>query len=773
MRNQIIFRCVKGMPRADSMVVMKASVLVYFIIYISSGIHINNNNAFGEALQILSKSKLEKCERSSADANIHGDLNCTRKILVNIAIPSNSSGGESSMVAEVVEVEENSTNKMQTLRVPPVITINKSAAYALFELTYIRDVPYKPQEFYVQTRKCEPDADARIVQICERLRDEQGHIIQASEPICCPCGNQRRVPSSCGNFFDKIIKGKPNTAHCLRFPGDWFHVFGIGQRTLGFSVRIAVKTASKVSEVIVGPENRTAISNDNFLRVNMVGDFAGYTNIPSFEDFYLVIPRQHGPGQPPDLGRNFSLWMLLERVRFTLDGLECNKIGVGYEAFNGQTDFCAAPFWSCLHNQLWNFFEADQNRIGRNQPPLYGVVGRFERINDHPDAGPRSFSIGITEVLNTNLLIELGADDIEYVYQRSPGKILGITVPTFEALAQFGIAKIETKNVGEVEASYSLTFQCSKGVMMMEEQFFIMKPDEVITRSFKIDPTTDQAAKYACSAILKDSEFKEVDRAECQFTTTATVLDNGTQGPSFQPPESAKSFFESIKNLWNKFWAGLSDFVTGKSCRSKCLGLFDFHCHMQYVCMSWVVMLGLFLSIFPTVLVLLWLLHQKGLFDPIHDWWEDQCWDGEQIHKTGRNQGVHNTHGHGHHRNQVNHRRYRHELNHKHKRNYGEYRHHQSTAHRQLNDHNHYLHHVHKDRQKHGRHRNVGLIQNQESHLDKDQEHDLRHHRHRKDRKVIKRTTRFRIDDEDDFHEPRKDDKHHLLDEKYGIRRRD
>lgn len=34
------------------------------------------------------------------------------------------------------------------------------------------------------------------------------------------------------------------------------------------------------------------------------------------------------------------------------------------------------------------------------------------------NAGTHSFSIGITEVLNTNLLIELTADDIEYVYQR-------------------------------------------------------------------------------------------------------------------------------------------------------------------------------------------------------------------------------------------------------------------------------------------------------------------------------------------------------------------
>ncbi|KAF7828309.1 protein HAPLESS 2 [Senna tora] len=112
------------------------------------------------------------------------------------------------------------------------------------------------------------------------------------------------------------------------------------------------------------------------------------------------------------------MWMLLERVRFTLDGLECNKIGVSYEAFNGQPNFCSSPFWSCLHNQLWNFREADLNRISRNQVPLYGVEGRFERINQHPNAGIHSFSIGITEVLNTNLVIELSANDVEYVYQR-------------------------------------------------------------------------------------------------------------------------------------------------------------------------------------------------------------------------------------------------------------------------------------------------------------------------------------------------------------------
>lgn len=100
---------------------------------------------------------------------------------------------------------------------------------------------------------------------------------------------------------------------------------------------------------------------------------------------------------------------------------------------------------------------------------------------------------------------------------------------------------------------------------MVQEQFYIMKSNEIVTRSFKLYPTTDQAARYVCSgivanwfehtsmflfpdpysqilqilnrilslylitAILKDSDFSEVDRAECQFTTTATVIDNGSQ----------------------------------------------------------------------------------------------------------------------------------------------------------------------------------------------------------------------------------------------------
>ncbi|KAL5727659.1 Transcriptional activator [Ranunculus cassubicifolius] len=662
------------------------------------------------SVQILSKSKLEKCEKTSDSPET---LNCTKKVVVNMAVPSGSSGGEASIVAEIVEVEENSTSqKMQTVRIPPIVTVSKSAAYAVYDISYIRDVPYRPVEYYVQTRKCESDAGEKVVGICERLRDEEGHIIEHTQPTCCPCGTNRRVPSSCGNIFDKVMKGKPNTAHCLRFPGDWFHVFGIGKRSLGFSVRVEVKKGSKISEVVVGPENRTASSGDNFLRVNLIGDFGGYTSIPTLEDFYLVIPRQGGPGQPPNLGNNFSMWMLLERVRFTLDGLECNKIGVSYEAYNGQPNFCASPLWSCLHNQLWNFWEADQSRVKRHQTPLYGVEGRFERINQYPDAGTHSFSIGITEVLNSNLLVELSADDIEYVFQRSPGKILSVTVPTFEALTQFGIATITAKNIGKLEASYSLTFDCSKGVTLMEEQFFIMKSEEVSIRSFKLYLTTDQAAKYLCSAILKDSDFSEVDRAECQFTTTATILDNGSQIAPFKPPKSGiNGFFGSIQSLWTSLINSFIDFFTGRTCRSKCSGFFDFRCHIQYICFSWIMLFGLLLAIFPTVSVLLWLLHQKGVFDPLYDWWEDQV--------EGNQRPIYPRHGtdvpHTHHHHHKHHRKDAMHYKAQHKRKSSHNGHHKHHTHGHLEvetDHHHHmhdshLHHVQKDRHKHTRRKNL------------------------------------------------------------------
>ncbi|KAG9453654.1 hypothetical protein H6P81_006558 [Aristolochia fimbriata] len=100
-------------------------------------------------------------------------------------------------------------------------------------------------------------------------------ISKKTKPICCPCGPRRRTPSTCGNIFDTLLKGKANTAHCLRFSQDWFHVFEIGRRSLGFNVRIQINTRSRIIccpniEWRAGLKESTNIRNNEALNMNLL-----------------------------------------------------------------------------------------------------------------------------------------------------------------------------------------------------------------------------------------------------------------------------------------------------------------------------------------------------------------------------------------------------------------------------------------------------------------------------------------------------------------------
>lgn len=53
--------------------------------------------------------------------------------------------------------------------------------------------------------------------------------------------------------------------------------------------------------------------------------------------------------------------------------------------------------------------------------------------------------------------------------------------------------------------------------MWLQEQFYIMKPEEVIVRSFYLYPTADQAGKYECAGKLQQ-EWK------IKNSTSATIF---------------------------------------------------------------------------------------------------------------------------------------------------------------------------------------------------------------------------------------------------------
>lgn len=186
--------------------------------------------------------------------------------------------------------------------------------------------------------------------------------------------------------------------------------------------------------------------------------------------------------------------------------------------------------------------------------------------------------------------------------------------------------------------------------------------------------------------------------------------------------------------------------------RKKCAGFFDFSCHIQYICISWMLLFGLFLAIFPTgtllvaqfiflkhedspstllisnmfrdaAVVLLWLLHEKGLFDPIYDWWEDHIWASEERdlyvrkHERDALERVH--------RHDIRHQHYKRE---KKRSNHVEHRH-RSRA--EEGDYHYYLHQVHKDRHKHRRLKSSSILEQEDR--------ATRHHRRHGKRDKIHR----------------------------------
>lgn len=60
-----------------------------------------------------------------------------------------------------------------------------------------------------------------------------------------------------------------------------------------------------------------------------------------------------------------SKWMFIAKEAVTLDGSQCDKIGVSYEAFQNQGNKCGMIIGSCLKNQLEDFNAEDLKRINK------------------------------------------------------------------------------------------------------------------------------------------------------------------------------------------------------------------------------------------------------------------------------------------------------------------------------------------------------------------------------------------------------------------------
>ena len=55
--------------------------------------------------------------------------------------------------------------------------------------------------------------------------------------------------------------------------------------------------------------------------------------------------------------------MMVNWELVTLDGSECDKIGVSYTGYTNQGNACSNEPYTCLHNQIKDLYNSDQALI--------------------------------------------------------------------------------------------------------------------------------------------------------------------------------------------------------------------------------------------------------------------------------------------------------------------------------------------------------------------------------------------------------------------------
>lgn len=181
------------------------------------------------------------------------------------------------------------------------------------------------------------------------------------------------------------------------------------------------------------------------ITARLIGDFASYEQPLELSHSMLFVPL---PSRTePSVIRSISDWVILPQSKVTLDGRECNKVGVSYEAHYFQGNKCNGEANSCLNDQLDDYVKYDKEAIvnGRRGKYTARQIGDFEQMdegfNDNfSSTGSHYIGYKLKSTPPTMITITINADELVFVTPVSTGRIVkaGMLHPTITASTRDG-----------------------------------------------------------------------------------------------------------------------------------------------------------------------------------------------------------------------------------------------------------------------------------------------------------------------------------------------
>ena len=557
---------------------------------------------FIKTISLLSKSKIEKC-LNSEDPN-SSLTSCSTKLYISLTI-QNAELSDTDYIETIIDTITDLNDNNQTLLHPIKLIISKTPVKVVYPSIYIQDFNYKPYEQIIITDlfSCN-DKDNSNDTTCDYSYDSKNNLIPNSQGFCCKCslkslffGKNNIRGSKCKTL--NLGTGSA-TAHCLKFNDLWFSAYEIQQYQYKYKITVNIINTTNnetIETLYISPSNIINISNDNNILIKLIGDFLP-SNIPNdLSNYYLTIPSS--PKTNIMVSEGVLNWMLFPKNYFTLDGRECDKIGVSFYAFrtHGGNDRCKIEVGSCLNNQIYNYYEEDLNRIKNNLNPNY-LLYHNKKINytfNSKNETYKQFSYILSGNLNTLLSLEINADDIKYVINVSDGEITLVICNDFEAMSNNGIMYVTISNIGNLAAIFYISYKCNENIIPLTGDEISLEINETKTFIKNIYNLNNEAELNECNITLKNSIGQIIDEYSIEFNTTDEVKinkqNNGTNNNTGN----------SIYNIDNK----------NKNCNEYCPKFFSIGCFIKYCCWKLLLRTISIIILIPIVIIFLTIILLK------------------------------------------------------------------------------------------------------------------------------------------------------------------
>ncbi|EPY22600.1 hypothetical protein STCU_08211 [Strigomonas culicis] len=495
----------------------------------------------GEA-SLIASSSIQRCTNTGDEP-----IACSKKMIVTLTVD----GGQAAGTEEIayVNTATDTTQSGSTVEFEPVVlTLSRSTVLYRYPVYYRQNYNAKPYEEDISgtlLNRCNAELSASKATCGVAYNGST--LIPYSQGFCCDCSVCASLglckASSRANQCN--ILSAYTSAACLRFGTRWYAGYTIGTYSTWYTINITVSSnvTSSGSSVVqqkavlsLSPDQVGDSSTTYGILARLIGDFNPTEQALDLTTKMLFVPVL--PTNDARVKAGVSEWMIISTSLVTLDGRDCDKIGVSYEAFASQGNACYLDPGSCLNSQLEDYRTTDQTSIANGGRGSYMAtsLGDFalKRFTSNTTGAVSPYiAYTITSPAATMITLTLSADDLQYIVSVASGKIVSayLNKDVLAASTTDGILYVTVQSTGSIVSRFTVGVQCTDTIFPITAQ--VASIAARATQQFQFNvfaQDINQNGEATCTVTLRDSQESVVDTYNVTFEVSAVVYTNGTQG---------------------------------------------------------------------------------------------------------------------------------------------------------------------------------------------------------------------------------------------------